>query len=1344
MRAVRRFRYLLFFALLMCCRPTDLSGQQNEKQFKNISVEKGLSQSTVFSITQDTLGFMWMATKDGLNRFDGTRFKVYRPQAGQAAQIASSYISYLYVDKAGHLWVGGNQGISRYNYDTDNFDNFSLSRTPGEWSVSSILEDPSGNLWASSTGGDVFIKTKGETAFKPINIDMRAYGIKHILSIGWWNNAIILGTEVGLYRVAATAQQLENIPLGINKPEINTIYTSDDVVYIGTEGQGLISLNKQTGALHNYKHLVGLNTLVDNNVRTICEDKAGNLWLGTLRGLSVYDPKTKVFSTYIHDLARPFALSQNSVRCIFRDRQQGMWLGTYYGGVNYYHENHIRFNLLSRNTGPIALNDEVVSVIKEDKQGDIWIGANDKGLNYWNRRSNKMQYYVAKEGDPNSLNTNNIKSLVFGDDDKVLIGTHNGGLNILNRTTGLVSHHIHQEQNPQSIASNLVYSLLKDSKERIWVGTYAGLDQFDLKTGVFRHVLIDHAGSRLSSNEITYLFEDSKKRIWIGTTSGVAQFYPDNMLFGLLPHARLAEDMINCIVEDNKHRIWIGTRRGISLYDEKKRDFVTYEQRNDFIGGTVYGILPDPDGNLWISTNHGLVQFNPDKGTMNTFDEKDGLQNNQFNEYSFCSTSDGTLFFGGIKGISYFKPNWLRQAPVQLQLRFTGLEVLGKTIVVQDGTHILSQSMDQTDRIVLGPEHKQFSLYFNSFNYLSANRTYYMYKLDGIDSTWQKTEDPKVSYSNLPAGTYQFLVKSVGPNGEESKTRALIINIEPLWYKSTLFYVVFVGVLLGLAYLAYRIISERIRTRNQLKAERLDKERVQYINQMKMDFFTNISHELRTPLTLLLAPLEEMLGRANPDKWLRKQQELMQVNAKRLYQLVDQLFEFKKTEQGTRKLQVTRADLISFVRDIYTSFKPLAEKNSIHFIYEPSEQELDTLFDPDALEKILFNLLSNAFKYTKAGETVSIKLCIQDDYVNLVVSDTGIGIAQDQLEKIFERFYQVEGAGANLGSGVGLAFTKRLVELHHGRIYAQSTVGQGSRFVVELPLSDQFYAGDIRTGTPDPVVEVIASAQEETANLHQDDKQDRHKAFHDARILLVDDNEHILSYLRGLLEDNFHIDTAADGQLALQYLENNPYDLVISDVMMPNLDGLHLCKRIKQNIKTSHIPVILLTAKSDDSQQLKGLEMGADDYISKPFSPKLLQARMYNMLKSRKRLKDYYAESKEIMPENITFNPLDEAFLKDAIAIIEKHLSDSDFSIEKFSREIGMSRSNLYLKFKAITGESASDFIKRIRFTKSVELIKSKQYTMAQIAYMCGFNSPSYFSAAFRQYYGRMPSEYLE
>lgn len=1347
MRKVISFCLLLGLVLsAQILHAQNITEQPVKRYFRSISVDKGLSQSTVFTIVQDTLGFMWMATQDGLNRYDGESFTVYRPSKSDKTSLQSNYIRSIYLDHKGSLWVGGNQGISRYDYATNSFKNYKLPRKSGEWFISSIVQDAGKLIWASSSAGEIFYLKEGSDQFKQINFDASAYDVKNITRLGLLKNTLLVGTDVGLFKLNVRTKKLEALNLGINRPRINEFFIDGPSLLVGTEGHGLIKYDTATAALSNYRHSPGNSAgLADNDVRGINKDAQGNIWLGTFRGLSILNAKDGTIQNYYHQASIPYTISQNSVRCIYRDKQNGMWMGTFYGGINYYHQNDIKFNLLNQNTGTLSLNDQVVNVIKQDSKGDFWIGTNDKGLNYWDRKANTVKYYTYKESGQGAISSNNIKAIAFDQSGKLLVGTHNAGLNYFDPATGSSRVYRHSSTDPKSIAGDMVYALLKDHKNRIWVGTRTGLDIFNAADQSFNHIYLDKAGKRLTSDEVTYLFEDAKKRIWIGTTNGVNMFYPDHQLLESFPGALLSNDVVNCIAQDNKNRIWIGTRDGLNLFDESTRSFVSFNTRKDFLKGTIYGILADDEGFLWISTNKGLVKFQPDTRKLQVFDNKDGFQNNQFNLYAFCKAADGMMLFGGINGISYFYPKALKQDPMKLKVTFTGLEVFNKTVVPDDGNDVLDQHIDQAKRLTFKHEFKQFTIFFNAFNYISPNKTKYEYKLEGFDADWQMTEGmSKASYTNVQPGKYVFKVRAIGPLGESSAEKSLDIVISPPWWNSGWFYLLMTILAAAAGYMVYRVVSERIRAQHQLKLERMEHEKVDYINKMKMEFFTNVSHEFRTPLTLILAPLEEILNKPVTDKPLRKHHELMMHNAKRLYHLVEQLFDFKKTELGTKKLKVSKADMVSFIHDIYGSFTTLSEKNKVKYTFRSTEARLLFYFDKDAVEKIIFNLLSNAFKYTPEGGSINVEFASKDGNAVIKVSDTGIGIDVQHKDRVFDRFYQVDGREMNLGSGVGLAFTKRLVELHHGSISVDSTLGKGSVFVVVIPLADEFYAADEHAEAPTYELSVeneISSLSEE--NQVPEPLETEGLAIEKEKLMVIDDNPEIVGYLKNYFDHIYQVSVAYDGKEALALLEEEPVDLIICDVMMPELDGIHFCKRIKQNIQTCHIPVILLTAKNETNHQIKGLEVGADDYVTKPFSIALLEAKLQNISRSRKRLKEYYSSSKEIVPENIAFNTLDEEFLREAITIIEAHITESDFSVDKFSRAIGMSRSNLYLKLKAITGESATDFIKRIRFKKAVELMESRQYTIAQVAYMSGFNSPSYFSTAFKQYYDCMPTEYL-
>lgn len=1333
-------RYIYLFFLLLTVEL--LNAQTVNRKFRTISIEKGLSQSTVYSIVQDRLGAVWMATQEGLNRYNGASFDVFRSVGGAGKSISSDFVKVAFVDRKGDLWFGGDKGVSKYNYATDDFINYKVTLPRVEWYITSIVQSANGVLLASSYTGQLYSIDTLSAKLTMLKLKFAGERFERIYSTCFHKQHLYLATDNGIFILDSDGKNVRKLNLPVALKAVNELYTDGAMLWIASEGAGLLAYQSDLHTVKQYLHQSNnSNSLIDNLVRSVAKDAIGNIWVGTFEGLSVLNPKTGDFNNYVHQNTIPYTISQNSVRCIYRDSQNGMWLGTYYGGVNYYHADDILFDLLNLNTGRLSLKDEVINSIKEDPAGNFWIGGNDKGLSYWLKSENKIRTF-SYQPDGKGLSSNNIKSIAFLDNQSVMLGTHNAGLNILNPETGTVQVFRHTNQSG-SISGDMVYALLKDRKGRIWVGTYSGLDLFDPIAKTFQSVAIEPENKHYKAYEITYLTEDSKGRIWVGTTSGINFFSPDLKTIENLSTSNLEQENINCIVEDNAHHIWVGSRYGLSLYDERKKTFITHKERSDFINSTVYGILPDSFGNLWISTNRGLACYNPQKKNIQWFSDTDGLQSQQFNLYAFCKAKDGMLLFGGIKGVSYFYPFGVRPVNVPLKVTFTGLDVFSKRIAVGDGTGILNTHIDRAEKITLNNSQRQFSLWFNTFNYVSTNRTKYLYRLKGVDKEWSQTDAvPKVTYANLNAGDYEFEVKAVGPNGQNSAIRTLVISILPPWYASTWFIVLVVILILIAGFFAYRISIERIRTLQQLRIERIERDKVSYINQVKTDFFTNVSHELRTPLTLILAPLEAILRKPSKDKQLYKQHKTMQANAMRLYQLVDQLFEFRKAEAGTRKLKVRKGDILPFIHDVFDSFQPLAAHHQIDFSLHISVEELFMFYDADAMEKILFNILSNAFKYTSPEGKILIEVAVNDGLLAITVKDSGQGIPEEHLAKIFDRFYQVNASDTNLGSGVGLAFTKKLVELHHGSITVQSEVNKGTFFTVMIPVADKEYTDDIQL---DPL-KVEAPAENEVDAEVPEIEESRAKEPEESgreRLLIVDDNPEIVEYLSAFFREHYNMVVVFNGQEALEVLEDTMVDLIICDVMMPELDGLHFCKRVKQNIQTCHIPIILLTANADPGQHLKGLEMGSDDYVTKPFSMAILEAKVQNILKSRKRLKEIFSHSKDIVPENIAFNSLDEAFLKSAIEIIEKNLSNSSFSVDRFAKEIGMSRSSLYLKVKAITGESVTDFIKRIRFKYAVELIESKQYTMSQIAYMSGFNSPSYFSTSFKQYYDCMPTEYL-
>jgi signal transduction histidine kinase/ligand-binding sensor domain-containing protein/DNA-binding response OmpR family regulator len=1324
-----------------CLRAQSISEHANNKYFRTISVDEGLSQGTIFTVTQDSLGFIWAGTQNGLNRYDGKSFKVYRPVKGNANSIQSITIRSLFVDKEGLLWIGGDNGLCVYNHKKETFKNYVVPKKPGEWFITGITADEKNNIWISTSTGDIFYKDQATDKMLSYDINLQSLSVTAIRELLFIDKDLFVASDRGIVRINTASKKAEIFHADFLHTSCNCMFLEKNKLWVGTEGSGLFCFDLTINTMTKYVHEPGnAKGLINDNVRSIASDQPGNIWIGTFGGLSILDVNQYTFNNFEHRSTTSYSIGQNSVRCILRDRQNGMWLGTYYAGLSYYHKDDIKFNILNQHTEPVALSDQVINVINEDAEQNIWIGTNDKGLDCWNRKTNSIVHYTYKESDPRSISEGNIKAIVFDGSGNVFIGTHNSGLNILNKRTGQIRKYVADPKNPNAIAGNMVYALLADSKHRIWVGTRTGFDRYDADKNTFIHYVTDNAGKKLSSDVVTSLLEDQRGRIWVGTVNGVNILTPETGTFEVYDGSTLSEGFVTCMSQDVNGRIWIGTRSGLNYFDDQQKKIVHYAGLANDIEGMIYGIQPDNDHNIWVSTARGLFKLDDELKKQQLYNKQAGMATTP---PAFCKTSDGMLLFSGQNGILYFYPRSIEQKPLDLKVTFTGLEVFNNTVAPGDDYGILSQPIDQAKSLNLRHDYTQFTIFFNAFNYISPGTTKYFYKLEGFDNDWQVCENiPKATYTNLKPGHYTLQVKAEGPLGEESPVSSIEINAIPPWWRSNWFYLLTSLVLAAAGYATYRVISEQIKAKQVLTREREERQKSEYLTQVKMDFFTNISHEFKTPLTLIIAPLEEMLNGTVTEKKLRKYHERMLMNAKRLYHLVDQVIEFRKTEKDVKKLGLTHGDIVNFVQDIYASFLEFSTQKNIKYSFKSTETCLLCYFDRDAIEKICTNLLSNALKYTPAGKEIEVSLTTRNQQLEITVRDFGIGIASVDLERVFERFYQVNSKDGNLGSGVGLALTKRLIELHHGTISVDSEPNNGTAFVVTIPLDREQYDQEEfamqELEDPYPVAGDIAADEVESTESGNNDEEDERE-----HLLIVDDNVEIVDYLSDYFGPQYRISRAFNGSEAMKVLETEPVDVIISDVMMPETDGIQFCKKVKQNIATCHIPVILLTAKNETSSQIKGLEVGADDYVTKPFSIPVLDAKIKNIIRSRRRLKEYYSTATEIIPENIALNTLDEEFLRKAIEIIEEGLNDQAFSVTTFGRKIGMSRSSLYLKLKAITGESTTDFIKRIKFKKAAELLESRKYTITEVAYMSGFSSLSYFSTSFKQYYGYLPTEHL-
>lgn len=1341
---------LFIFVLLAAALVPAISIATSTEQisFVNIGLGDGLSHNTVFSITQDRRGNMWFATFDGVNKFDGYGFTAYQNDRADSTTIANNMVRTVFTDSRGRVWVGTRDGLSLYDETLDVFHNFRC-HPDKNIQVNGIAELSPSRLLISTNGGLLIFDV--DTGRFSVDALSNCAQRLNATSLSRAADNIYIGTADGGLFVYNTENDtlIRETRIPVVGQILSVLLQRPSTLWVATEGAGLYSLEIKSGKTKNYRHNgADPSSIGSDYVRSLAFDARGRLWVGTFNGLSIYEPESDSFTSYISDPSIEGSLSQSSIRSVFMDSQGGMWLGTYFGGINYYHPLKHRFRNIRHVPNRNSLNDNVVNCITGDNSGNFWIGTNDGGLDFYEVRTGRFTHYTIEPRNSSAMGSNNIKA-VYTDDDAglVYIGTHGGGFNILNRSTGHITRYT-QQNSP--LVDNNVYSVISDGAGGLWLGTLGGLMRFDKSSKALTLIAAEADGRPMACKSIFALLHDSRNRLWVGTEEGV--FIYDNTPKGLSGSRILPEESplrnayVNDIMEASDSAVWVATREGLYGVGDSG-PFVHYDTEDGLLNNVIYGVLEDSFGRLWASSNRGLSCINTYSGRIRNFTEADGLQSNQFNPSSRWVTDSGQMYFGGINGISTFCPETLLDNPYAPSVVIDRLMLFNERVRPGDATGILSRNINSTSGITLKASQSAFTLGYVVANFIAGKHNTFAYMLEGYDRDWIYTNTRSVSYSNLPHGTYLFRVKAANNDGKwNSVPTELEITILPVWYKTWWAATLFLMCFLALAVFVFRYFWMRKSMAAEIEYERRDKEYRDEVNQTKTRFFINISHEIRTPLTLILAPLQELVGRTTDAETLR-QLNLMKKNANRLLHLVNQLMDYRRAELGVFRLRARRGDAEQVVRENFSSYEALAQSRKMDYTLNSSLGGPECLFDGDYLELVLNNLLSNAFKFTGEGGRISVDLALEGEWLVLRVSDTGIGIPIDRHARVFERFYQAESEYA--GSGIGLSLVQRLVELHHGRIEVESEEGVGSIFTVFIPQDESMYSEtEMYDGTENAAGRQVYTTNPRDMYLMDvsGDGSASEKQIEECcgTVLVVDDNEDICALVAEGFEGSVNVLTARNGQEALDVIGANEVDVVITDVMMPVMDGVKLCRKIKQNIRTCHIPVIMLSAKSDVADQMEGLQVGADDYIPKPFVMSAIRMKVENLLRTRIRALERYAGSVGVVPEKIAFNRMDREMLEAAVAAVERNLGNAGFTADDFAGEMNMSRSNLHLKLKAITGESATDFIRRIRFNAACGLLKDGRYSVAEVSERVGFSSPSYFATSFRKYFGCMPRDYVK
>lgn len=1307
------------------------TGVQGQVSFAHIGLEDGLSQSTVLSITQDVQGNMWFATFNGVNRFDGYDFTVYRHETGNAGSIGDNMVYAVKADGKGGVWVGTNNWLSYYDADRDAFRNYRCPQKEEDVRVMQIADVDDSRLLVNTSAG-LYVFHVADTSFVQSGLPADLFRLE-ATAIYRSKDSLYIGAKDGLWMYSFASRTLEHLhALPLGRKEILTLLQHGNHLWIGTEGDGLYRMDRTTRELRHYT-AGGPDGLSSNFVRSLALDARNRLWVGTFTSLDIYDEATGRFQVYTSNRRQNRSLSQSSIRSIFMDSQGGMWLGTYFGGLNYYHPLRERFRHIRFSPEGNSLNDNVIGCITEDRAGNLWIGTNNGGVNYYDIRSGEYTYYTKEQG----LGSNDVKAIYVDEQaGKVYIGTHTGGLNILDRRTGRIESLMPETTR---LTNMNVFAIQPCADGRhLWIGTLEGLVHFDKATKTFSDI---KGNVSLGVKRIRTLLLDQENRLWVGGEDGLAvcsgkgdSLSSVRMVSG---ESAFESATVYGVFEASDGDIWIATRNGLYGFSAGRDSVVHYSVADGMPDAIVYGVLEDEKHRLWISTDNGLSCFDPESRKFRNFTDVDGLQSNQFTPYACCLASSGEMYFGGINGITAFHPERLQDNPYAPRAVISELRLFGDPVHPNDQTGILQKHISLTDRITLNHKQSSFALSFVVSNYIADKHNTFAYKLDGYDKRWFVVDDNQrwATYANLPHGTYNFLVKVANNDGKWcDEVTSLEIKVLPAWYQTWWAIALFALMIIGVITLVIRFYWERA-----------DKVRQKELQEVKTRFFINISHELRTPLTLIVAPLQDLLDKVT-DKWVRSQLEYMKRNTDRLLHLVNQLMDYRRAEKGVFELRVKCINVGQIVEKNFRYYEPLARKKHIDYNLRSELGGRQVWCDASYIELILNNLLSNAFKYTNDGQSIFVNLKAAGDDLLLQVQDTGVGIPVNKQAKIFERFYQVESE--HIGSGIGLSLVQKLVELHHGRIEVDSAVGKGSCFSVYLPLSREAYAEEELSGgtqQEEPVYSTnardmyIVDTEEALEPAESDVDTDRKET-----ILVVEDNDEIRHYMSRGLERFFVVREVENGEEAVELLKTEEISLILTDVMMPVMDGIQLCKYVKQNLKTCHIPVIILSAKAEVKDQLDGLQVGADDYIAKPFSLSVVVMKIKNILRTHYRAIEHYSKSLEIEPEKIALNRLDEEFLSKAVSVVEKNLEKPDFSADDFALEMGMSRSSLHLKMKGITGESTTEFIRKIRFNQACKLLKEGRYNVAEISTMVGFSTPSYFSTSFKKYIGCMPSEYAK
>ena len=1324
------------FCVLACFFITIFCQAQSVEEhyyFKNLSIRNGLSQNTVNAILQDRKGFMWLGTKDGLNRYDGLSFRKFKHDAANPRSIGNSFITSLYEDFNGNIWVGTDAGVYIYYPEKEAFEEFdcqSLEKTRIERSVSMIAGDKQGRVCIAVEAQGMFCYDTRQKLLRnyPLseissNIKCFTFDSGGTLWLGFYGDGLYYSKDnlATVHPYGSPEDGKREFEGGVITKIVQGNY---NCLYIGSVKEGVSELNLTSGQVRN------LLAIDESGESIFCRDllpySDNELWIGTESGIYIYNLRTAQFIHLRASLYDSYSLSDNAIYALYKDREEGLWIGSYFGGVDYYPRQYTYFAKYYPKNIANSLHGKRVREFCRADDGTLWIGTEDGGLNHFNPKTKEFHFFEPSAG------FTNIHGLCM-DGSHLWVGTFSKGLRVIDTRTGVVLRTYTEGHTPHSLNDNSIFSICRTSAGEIYLGTLFGLLRYNRTQDNFDRI------PELNGKFVYDIKEDSYGNLWLATYANGAYCYDvsvrrwKNYVFDAEDEKSLPYDKVLSVFEDSYRQIWLTTQGGgFCLFHPDTETFTRYGLKDGLPNDVVYQIVEDDDRFLWLTTNNGLVRFDPKTMEMKVFSTANGLPTNQFNYRSGFKDEAGNIYLGSINGFVAFDPRTFaenRQVPA---VAITDFLLFNKEVPVGETDSPLKSSITFSDKVVLTADQNSFSFRIAALSYQAPRMNKLMYKLEGFDEGWLTIgESPLVTYSNLGYGDYVFKVKASNSDGvwNEQET-SLHLSILPPFYLSGWAYCFYVLFFMGCLVCVIFYFKRRNYRKQHRQMEMLEQEKEREVYHAKIDFFTNVAHEIRTPLTLIKGPLENIILKKEVDSETKEDLYIMKQNTERLLNLTNQLLDFRKTETRGFRLNFTECDVVAVLRETYLRFTSLAKQKGLDFILELPQECFMADVNQEALTKIISNLLNNGVKY--ASTYLRISLETDEKVFHIRTFNDGEMIPDTMKEEIFKPFVRLDKEDeVTTGTGIGLALSRSLAELHQGSLMMEKGE-EVNCFCLTLPVNQD--------STITLSAENVSQVEENSCGWEQEETDTKEKK---PMILVVEDNPDMLAFIRKQLTTEYSVLTAMNGIEALAVLDNHYVNLVVSDVMMPQMDGFELCKTIKSDLSYSHIPVVLLTAKTNIQSKIEGLELGADAYIEKPFSVEYLLANISSLIHNREKLRQTFAKSPFVAANTMALTKADEEFIWKLNDIIQANLHNPEFSMEDMADALKMSRSSFYRKIKGVLDLSPNEYLRLERLKQAAQLLKEGKSRVNEICYTVGFNSPSYFSKCFLKQFGVLPKDFI-